>query len=57
MLSLLGCVLLYWGAVMLATDYDIESPFCFFGGLLLIAVGFYLFGASLDMPRTGRAFG
>lgn len=57
MISLLGIVLMYWGATMLSTDYDIESPFCFFGGIILLIVGFYIFGTSLDMPRTGRAFG
>lgn len=57
MFTLLGLVVMYWGVNLMDTDYDIESPFAFFGGLVLIFVGFYIFGISLEMSRSGSAFG
>jgi len=58
MYSLLGLVLMYWGARMLVTETDITQPAMFFGGILLLIVGWNIFAYSLELPLdTGRAFG
>lgn len=58
MYTLLGAVLMYWGMVMLDQNHEINSPFAFFGGVLLLGLGAYVFGISLAMPLdSGRAWG
>jgi len=57
MISLLGVVLIYWGFQMLRFDHEVGGAGYWLLGVALLCLGAYVFGISLDMPRTGRAFG